>query len=139
MILDNQTLFSDRQAVTASAASTNVIDLGPINLGMVRDIGPGTAIPVLLQVVENFTAAGAATLTVAIQVDDNSAFSSPKTVHTTAAIPVATLKAGYQLPLDWIPRGTDERFMRLNYTVATGPFTAGRITAGVTTGVNTNG
>ena len=59
--------------------------------------------------------------------------------NTSAAIPVADLKAGYQLPLDWVPRGTNERFMRLNYTVATGPFTAGTITAGVTTGHNTNG
>lgn len=139
MILDNQTLLSNRQAITASAASTNVIDLGPINQGMRRDIGPGTAIPLVAQVTADFAAAGAATLSLALQVDDNSGFTSPKTVHTTAAIPVASLKAGYQMPLDWVPFGTDERYLRLNYTVSTGPFTAGTITAGVTTGKNTNG
>lgn len=139
MILDNQTLFSDKQAITATAASTNVIDLGPINTGIVRDIGPGKAIPVVAQVTADFAAAGAATLSVALQVDDNSGFASPKTVLTVGPIALATLKAGYQIPLDYIPRGTDERFLRLNYTVATGPMTAGSITAGVTFGHQTNG
>lgn len=138
-ILSNQNLFSDRQAITATAASTNTIDLGPIDAGMRRDIGPGKPIPVLLQVVEDFAAAGAATLTVALQVDDNTAFSSPKTVATLSAIALADLKAGKQLPLDFIPRGTNERYMRLNFTVATGPMTAGRITAGITVGHQTNG
>lgn len=135
-ILSNQNLFSDRQALTASAASTNTIDLGPIDAGMRRDIGPGKAIPVLLQVVEDFAAG--TSVQVSLQVDDNTAFSSAKTVVQTAAIPVATLKAGYQFHLDYIPRGTDERYMRLNYTVAGTP-TAGRITAGITVGHQTNG
>ena len=131
MILDNQTLLSNQQAITATAASTNVIDLGPINAGIVRDIGNGKPIPILVQVTENFTAGGAATLTVALQTDDNAAFSSPKTVHVTAAIALADLKAGKQITLDYIPRGTNERFLRLNYTVVTGPMTAGKVHAGV--------
>jgi len=139
MILDNETLFSDAQAVTATAASTNIIDLAPIGAGIVRDIGPGKAIPVVVQVVTDFTAAGSATMVVALQTDDNSSFSSAKTVVQTAAIPVADLKAGYQFYLDWVPRGTNERFVRLNYTVATGPMTAGAVTAGITVGHQTNG
>lgn len=140
MILDNQTLFSDQQAVTATAASTNVIDLGPINTGIRRDIGPGKPIPVLIQVTEDFDAAGAATLAVALQVDDNSSFSSPKTVASLAPIALADLVAGYQVPLDYIPRGTDERYLRLNYTVATGPMTAGKVHAGIVLGGHqTNG
>lgn len=139
MILDQQTLFSDRQAITATAASTNIIDLSPRGIGIVRDIGPGKAIPVVVQVVEDFAAAGAATLALTLQVDEDAAFGSPKTVATVAAVPVASLKAGYQLPLDFIPRGTNERYMRLNYTVATGPMTAGRITAGIALGHQTNG
>ena len=140
MILDNQTLLSNQQAITATAVSTNVIDLGPINTGIVRDIGKGKPIPFLVQVTEDFAAAGAATLTVALQVDDNVGFSSPKTVQTTAALALADLKAGRQIPLDYIPRGTNERFMRLNYTVATGPMTAGKIHAGVLHGGHqTNG
>lgn len=140
MILDNQTLFSDQQAITVTAASTNVIDLSPIAGGLARDIGPGKPIPVLVQVTEDFDAAGAATLTVSLQVDDNSSFSSPKTVISTAAIALADLKAGYQVNLDYVPRGTNERYMRLNYAVGTGPMTAGKVHAGILWGGHqTNG
>lgn len=134
MILDNQTLLSDAQAITVTAASTNTIDLGPIAAGIIRDIGKGIKIPLLIQVVEAFAAAGAATLVFELQVDDNSSFSSPKSVATTAAIGKAALVPGYQINLDYVPRGTDEKFMRLSYTVATGPMTAGKVTAGVLLG-----
>jgi len=139
MIFDQQTLLSDAQAITATAASTNVIDLGPIKTGIVRDIGKGKPIPLLVQVLEQFTAAGAGTLTVALQVDDNEAFSSAKTVWTSATFALATLKPGFVVIPEYIPRGTDERYMRLNYTVATGPMTAGKVTAGVTMGNQSNG
>lgn len=139
MIFDQQTLLSDAQAVTATAASTNVLDLGPIKTGIVRDIGKGKQIPLLVQVVEAFAAAGAATLTVSLQVDDNEAFASAKTVWTSPALALADLKPGFVVVPEYIPRGTNERYMRLNYAVATGPMTAGKITAGVTMGNQSNG
>ncbi|WP_341805726.1 Bbp16 family capsid cement protein, partial [Pseudescherichia vulneris] len=40
MITDKLLMFSEKQAVTASAASTDVIDLAPID-GTRRDIGVG--------------------------------------------------------------------------------------------------
>lgn len=127
-ILDQQTLFSDAQAITADAASTNVIDLGPIM--STRDIGPGKAIPVLIQVVEAF--AGLTSLNVAIQVCAAEGFGSGvKTVAKSAEILLADLKVGYEIPLSWIPKGTDLRYMRLYYDV-TGTGTAGKITAGIT-------
>lgn len=139
MIFDNQSLLSDAQAITVTAASTNVLDLGPIATGITRDIGKGKPIPLLIQVVEQFTAVGAATLTVALQVDDNSGFASAKTVWTSAAIALADLAPGDVIIPEYVQRGTDERYLRLNYTVATGPMTAGKITAGVTMGNQTNG
>lgn len=139
MIFDNQTLLSDQQAITASAASTNIIDLGPIRSGAVRDIGKGKHIPLLVQVTQQFAAAGAGTLTVTLEVDDNSAFGSPKVVWTSPALALATLKPGFVIIPEYIPRGTDEQFLRLNYTVATGPMTAGKVTAGVTMGNQSNG
>jgi len=139
MIMDQQTLLSDRQAITASAASANVIDLGPIAPGIVRDIGKGKPIPLLVQVVEAMLAAGAATLTVECQVDDNEAFSSPKTVWTSGAIPKADLVPGKVFTPEYISRGTNERYLRLYYTVGTGPMTAGRIHAGITMGNQSNG
>ena len=124
MILDKQGMFSDDQAVTASAASENLIDLG-----VARDIGKGKPIPILCQVTTAF--ATLTSLTVALQVDDNSSFSSAKTVLTTAAIAAASLVAGYKFALDYVPRGTDERYVRLYYTVAGSDATAGNISAGV--------
>lgn len=133
MILDRQTLFSDRQAITATAGSTDQIDLSPRGMGIVRDVGAGSNLPVLIQVVETFN--NLTSLTVSIQVDEDSAFGSPKTVAVSPAIPLASLVAGYNFPaLDYIPRGSDERYLRLLYTVAGTAPTAGRITAGIIMG-----
>lgn len=147
MIFDRTALLSDAQAITTTAASTNVIDLGPPSTAprhaasLRRNLGIGACIPFLIQVVETFTAAGAGTLTVALQTDDNEAFSSPTTVWTSPAIALADLVAGQNLGVvNYIPKGINdkgitERYFRLNYTVATGPMTAGKITAGVVAAV----
>lgn len=139
MIFDNQSLLSDAQAITVTAASTNILDLGPIKAGLVRDIGKGKQIPLLIQVIEAFTAAGAGTLTIALQVDNDQAFGSPKTVWTSETFALAALKPGKVVVPEYVVRGTDEQYLRLNYTVATGPMTAGKITAGVTMGNQSNG
>lgn len=138
MILDNQTLLSNAQAITADAGSMNQIDLSPLGAGIVRDIGPGKPIPLLVQVVETFN--NLTSIVVSIQVDNDSAFGSPKTVMSTAAIPLASLAAGYQFNLDYIPRGSDERYMRVFYDITGTAPTLGKITAGVVlAGHQTNG
>lgn len=129
MILDNQTLLSNAQAITADAGSTNQIDLSPRASGLVRDIGPGEPIPLLVQVVETFN--NLTSIVVSVQVDEDSAFGSPKTVASTAAIQLASLVAGYRFNLDYIPRGTDERYMRIFYDITGTAPTTGKITAGV--------
>lgn len=136
MIFDNQTMLSNAQLLTASAASTNIIDLGPIAAGIVRDIGKGKPIPLRMQVVESFN--NLTSLAVALQVDDNSAFSSPKTVWTQT-LALADLVAGKVIIPEYVPRGTDERYMRLNYTVTGTAPSTGKITAGVTMGNQSNG
>lgn len=141
MIFDKTLQLSDAQAITATAVSTNVIDQGApgtvknASVPLKMDLGKGHRIPFLVQVVEAFTAAGAGTLTVQLQVDDNEAFASPKTVAVSATLALADLIAGAQIFLDYLPRGTDERYIRLNYVVATGPMTAGKVTAGVVAAV----
>lgn len=138
MLLDGETQFSNRQALTATAASTNVIDLSPTGTRpntttpLRRDIG-GWDNDLLVQVTQDF--AGGTSVQVQIQTDDNAAFSSPTVVGQTAAIPVADLKAGYRFALGDFPVGTAERFVRLNYVVV-GTMTAGTITAAVTAGVS---
>lgn len=138
MILDNQTLLSNAQAITGDAGSTNQIDLSPRGAGIVNDIGNGSQVPILIQVVEAFN--NLTSLAVSIQVDEDSAFGTPKTVATTAAIPLASLTAGYLFNLDYIPRGTNERYMRLFYDVTGTAPTTGKITAGIAlSGPQTNG
>lgn len=137
MIFDQQTMFSDAQAITGDAVSTNTVDLGPINAGIVRDIGNGKPIPIRVQVVDDFDKL--TSLNVSLQVDDNDAFSSPKTVWTSGEIALASLKAGYAFTIDYVPRGTDERYLRLSYDVTGTDPDNGAITAGITMGNPSHG
>lgn len=110
MILDRQLSLSDGQALTATAASTDVIDFGAV-----RQIGVGEPLYVVL----NF-AVGAGgtspTMNVAFQTDDNSGFSSAATLFTSPTYAAAAMTAGtqYVYPL---PVSGMERFFRLNYTL----------------------
>ncbi len=129
MIFDLQTLLSNAQAITATAASTNVIDLGPLRI--TRDIGKGKQIPLLIQVVEAFN--NLTSLTVALQVSDDSAFGTSKTVWS-ATVLLADLIAGKVIVPEYVTRGTNQRYMRILYTVTGTAPTTGKITAGVTMG-----
>lgn len=136
MIMDATGLFSDGQAITATAASTNLIDLGatgtptPGGTALVRDIGYGRPVPLVVTVTQTFDAL--TSLTITIETDDNASFSSATTKWTSPAYTLAQLAAGakYLLP-DAIPAGVNERYMRLKYTVAGSSPTVGKITAGV--------
>lgn len=134
MIFDSTNLFSDAQAVTASAASTNIIDLGVTDTpqhavnAITRDIGKGRPIDMRVQVVTTFNTL--TSIVVGIETDDNTGFSSATTVLSSPAVLLASLVAGYIFPLQWVPRGTLERYVRLYYTVAGTSATLGKITAG---------
>ncbi len=134
-VMDRTGQFSDAQAVTATAASTNVIDLGATgtpygaSAPLAREIGVDGA-PLVVTVVESFN--NLTSLTITMQVDDNPAFSSPVTTYVSPTYTLANLQAGakYLLP-DAFPVGTNERYVRLLYTPAGTAPTLGRITAGV--------
>lgn len=130
MYIDKLLQVSSEQAVTASAASTDVIDFGQPN----PDIGMTNIANMVITVDEAATAAGAATVTFSIQDSaDNSSFAD---VAVTAAIGKATLVAGYQ---HVIPMPTKlRRYCRVYYTVATGPLTAGKFSAQIVTGIQQN-
>ena len=143
MIFDATTLFSNAQAVTATAASTNIIDLGATGTvfgaaaAITRDIGKGREIAIRASVVESFN--NLTSLTIGVETDDNAGFASAKTVWTSPAYALADLATGAKLLLpDDLPVGTDERYLRLKYTVAGTAPTLGKITAGVTAGNQTN-
>jgi hypothetical protein len=140
MILDLLTLFSDSQAVTVDAASTNVIDLGAPgkaaygNIQLVRN-NKGDCVPVLIQVTEDF--ATLTSLTVVIQGSVDEAFTSPISLATSPAIAVASLKAGYQFRmLPELPKNNIYRYIRMYYDVTGSSATAGKVTAGITPGVD---
>lgn len=141
MILSAEQLFSDDQAVTATAISTNVIDLGvpgtpfdaaaPLN----QDIGKGNPIPVLIQVTEDF--ATLTSLTITLEVSAAAGLTSP-VVLNTQTIAVADLLAGKQTFMQVVPNGADMRYLGVRYTVTGSNATAGTITAGISMGNQTN-
>ena len=130
MYQDINLQFSAAQAITATAASTNYLDLQAV----VRDMGKGERLYFDIRVNTAFTSAGAATLVVAVQTADDTGFSTNlNNVTLTDAIPKASLIIGATIPItiDRAEPFVGRRYMRLNYTVATGPFTAGTLTAGI--------
>lgn len=130
MYIDKFLQVSNEQAVTASAASTDVIDFGQVS----PDIGMTENMKMSITVDTSATADGAATVTFSIQDSaDNSSFAD---VAVTAAIGKATLVAGYQII---IPMPVKlRRYCRVYYTVATGPLTAGKFSAQVVAGIQAN-
>jgi hypothetical protein len=129
MFIDKQNTVSSEQAVTAAAGSTDYIDLGAA-----RDIGMSKQLHMCITVTETAASAGATTVTFKVQCDDNTSFSSAKTVIQSDAIAIATLVAGYQFFLP-IPVGLDERYVRMYYDVAVANLSAGKFTAQVVEGI----
>jgi hypothetical protein len=141
MILSAEQLFSDDQAVTATAISENVIDLGvagtpygavaPLN----QDVGKGTPIPILIQVTSAFNTL--TSLTVTIESSAAAGLTSP-TVLATEVILLADLIAGKQTFCQVVPNGADARYLGVRYTVIGTNPTLGNITAGISMGNQTN-
>ena len=142
MIFDQTLLFSDAQAITATAASTNIIDTlatGTVYgaaAALSKDIGKGNRIPINIQVVEAFN--NLTSLTIDLQVDSVEGFGSPKTV-VSQTIALADLIAGKVSTLHFVPAGADERYVRVNYTVTGVAPTTGKVSAGIVVAQQTNG
>jgi hypothetical protein len=120
------------QAVTATANSTNVVDLS-----LARDVGEGEDLYVQFTVGTAFTAGGSATLTPTIVVSAADSLTTPTTIATAGTIAVATLVAGYSFAVRLNPQiaSLGLRYLGAIYTVATGPMTAGTITADIVTDI----
>lgn len=133
-IRDQENIFSDLQALTATALSTNVIDLGPLSgspsANTIRDIGAGEVVWLVITVGTVLDSAGeAATLTVTLESDSVATIDSSATTHwTSGSIAEATLAAGYEIAIR-IPPGAYERYLAVRYTVGTEDFTSGTISA----------
>lgn len=139
MILSAQQLFCDDQAITASADSENVIDLGVPGTpyggaaALTRDVGKGNMVPILVQVTADF-----ATLTsLTINVSKGSA-TTLGTKIASQTIAASALVAGAQFAIQVLPSQCDERYLGLEFVVTGSNATAGTITAGISMGNQTN-
>jgi hypothetical protein len=135
MFIDNYLLFDPAgTAITVSAPSANVLDmLNARDMGIGADDGP--ELNVFVNIQQTFTAAGAATLNVQLQSSTDNA--TWQTIAQTGALAKAGLTANSYIakfplpPSDQVtPEGGGPilpRYYRLNYVVATGPFTGGTV------------
>jgi hypothetical protein len=125
-MIDYQERFSDAQAITVDAASTNYID---------TQVAGRAYDEQWLEVVVNtiFDSAGdAGTLIVKLQTDSASTFDSPATdLHTSLTYEQADLVAGKMLVQMRLPEGLD-RYIRVYYDNGTEAFTAGKVDAYLT-------
>lgn len=139
MILSAQQTFSDNQAITATAVSTNVIDLGVAGTpygaatALNQDVGKGAKVPILVQVTEDFNTL--TSLNIAIETGATTALG---TIVVSKTVLLADLVAGYQFPVNVLPTEIDERYLGVRYTVTGTAPTAGTITAAITMGNQTN-
>ena len=110
MLLDAQLLFSDAQAVTVDAATTNYIDLG-----IARNLFDGKTMAVVMTVdVSADHTTGDETYSFQIQTDDNTSFSSA-TALVTQTIAFSGLTAGTRVIFP-VPVGQlVERYLRMFY------------------------
>lgn len=110
-MIDSKLLLSDAQALTATADSTNSVDLGSD-----RDIGRGEpwALVVSVGVAADFTT-GDETYTFGVETDSTSAFSSATEIFSQAVL-AADLTAG---SLHVFPLGvSNEQHVQVVYTLA---------------------
>ena len=139
MIFSAQQLFSDDQAITASADSNNVIDLGVAAVpygaaaALNDDVGKGAKIPLLVQVTEVFN--NLTSLEIKISTGSTTALG---TNVISQVIPVADLIVGKQIALDVLPKDITERYLGIEYVVVGTAPTTGKITAGIVMGVQSN-
>lgn len=133
MIVDALLQLSAAQAVTSTAVSTNTIDLLQN-----RDVGAGNDLYAIFTVDTAATAAGAATVNFQVISSASASLTSPTVLAQTDAIPKTDLTAGRKpiavcispQVLNSLPIG--QRYLGVQYTVGTGPLTAGAFTCYIT-------
>lgn len=147
MLLDLQTQFSGAtaadgtktgQSLTATAISTNVLDLRSVGANPTLVDEALTGLPLWFEIMVLTAAAGgdaAKTVTFTLESDSTADLATSATVHwTSTAITGATLIAGYKVVSMQLPSAkTYERYLGVRYTVSAG-FTAFQLLAYFTLG-----
>ncbi|MCC6194753.1 MAG: hypothetical protein IT518_09835 [Burkholderiales bacterium] len=121
MMVDRENVFSWDQAITASAASTNVFDLGPSSY----DRGPGEGKVIAITLPAAFTLLTSLEFT--LQTDDDDQFGSARDL-TKLSVEIARLTKGASFTLP-VPHEAVERYLRMYYTVTGTNPGAGKVRA----------
>jgi len=130
MFLDAHNQYSDAQALTAAAASTNIIDHG-----VARSMGTGKPLYIVLVVDVALTDAGSdSTVAVTLETDDNESFTSATSVQALFTV-AATAAIGTRYYATLAPGILDEQYSRLYFTPANGNLTTGSVTAAIVTNI----
>ena len=116
MFIDKLLVMSNDQAITATAVSTDTLDLQKASTSVNR-------LPVLVRG-KNLSPT---TATITVQLQQSNDNSTWETVETSRAYTGAELIAGTVAEV-MLPVKT-KRYVRLNYVVASGPFTSGTVFA----------
>jgi len=141
MILNRNLILSENQAITATAISTNVIQWETVraapyeSAGILRNLGDGSEIPMLLQITQAFN--NLTSLQITLESADNAALSTnPIVMATSAAIPLASLIVGFRpLITRILPFGQMRDFFGVRYTVVGVAPTLGQVTCAIATEV----
>lgn len=147
MILDTLTLLSDDQDLSQVAGTyysdvyNTLGDAGYTTSvsapsGVAKDLGKGTPKDFFCRVTETFTSGGAATLVATLQSSaDNSTYVDSVVSKTFA---LADLVSGADLLPQHLPHGLLQ-YIRVKYVIGTATTTAGTVTCGIGSAVQTNG
>lgn len=112
-MIDAETRFSDRQAITATAVSENVVELDPSG----QDVGAGE--PIYLNVYGSKPTTNPTSFTIELQTDNDSAMGNA-VVTASHPIQMAILSKGGSIFSGAVPTGM-KAYARLRYVVAGSP------------------
>lgn len=123
MFYDSLNMFSDQQAITATADSTKKVHLGGLKIAGKQD-------PIFIDIRVNADFNNLTSLAAKLQQADteNGAYTDVPGGDSGAVL-LASLKAGYKFGLRILPRGVTKPWLKLVYTVVGTAPTTGKVTA----------
>lgn len=134
MIIDSRNEFCDATALNTGAAGTYLIG-NQIDLGAANNVNDVDDLYLVVGVDTAVTSTGSATVQFHLASDDSAAIATDgsATYHwSSAAIPKATLTAGYYVTRVELPKGDYERYLGILQTTGTAPLSAGKVNAFLT-------
>lgn len=143
MLADLQNIISDKQSLVQAVGTlvgAGIIDLGatgtiPQGGSPIADLGRGyKRPPIHIQITTTVLASGgASTIDFRICSSANNDLSSPTVLEASGAISKATLLKGYIVPVGFSIPFIAQRYLGMNYVVASNDVTAGNVWAGIAT------